>query len=912
MPEQLTKLRPDRDLQCYFERPSAIAGMSEATATGFVLSGTWRQQFDWAVIEWNRDNTFEHPLLRNLPDGDLSGITLSWDEERVNCIPVDSTLYPTVDWPHLRVWAMAGASEQFHKVPLKRHAVPVSGSYACSSATFNLGGTLTVGDYVGLSWSDEQYNHMVSSGDTLNSVASSLAQYINTFSPTMRASATGTTITLVYTGPGATIATSTVGANGNRLGAYGFVSGSRTEIWTPAAATFSGGTSPSVWRFTLDFSNLRDVDDVAIPTTNVRKLRWTYAADLQSQAYQRSEFAVNVTNWNVSGSNTQYRVAGPGTIRIENSSRRVSYAGEWASASGNFSGGTISYTNQPGSAVSISYTAGTVHQLYLGTRYAANGTLVQVSVDGQTAQTLSLALAGEDVLARMRLGQFSAGSHTVSISHVGAADTYFYFDFLEAAIPTLDLPDPAPDAKLTLATDWDTDHSISLAAERTAWLIHKLGFRGRVNHYVGALWFYELFRSGHSYASATLTFSGVPAFSEITSVTINRVGLPASSATVLSHLNRMGDTAETIAKAFELVINNGYTGIWASAVANTLTIYSRSMGLDGNQFTVGASPTSGAFTISPAFATFSGGVEGDWRTDLTATPRINRAARDWTRSFFESLGGYGLTGTCAFSTELQHGDPSPAVGIAQRYPSGNAVLLNTPALQTNFSPISLAYWKNVYSDMAQVMAEAGATPYLQFGEVQWWYFPYDGSGLPFHDQYTKDQFLAAYGFPLRAVPHGEVSTSSYPEEAAFLSTLIGSFTSEIMTHVRTIYPSAQFEVLYPTDVNEGDFNRAINYPSHWSPANLDNLKTESFIYTYSRDLNKCRASMQFGVAKGFTREKRSHLIGISDAYSPWLKESRLAHAENVESIVFFALDQFCLIGYPAPLPRSSRRSGKMG
>jgi hypothetical protein len=38
--------------------------------------------------------------------------------------------------------------------------------------------------------------------------------------------------------------------------------------------------------------------------------------------------------------------------------------------------------------------------------------------------------------------------------------------------------------------------------------------------------------------------------------------------------------------------------------------------------------------------------------------------------------------------ELQHGDPAPEAGIAQRYPSGIAVMLNTPALQTNCSPAS--------------------------------------------------------------------------------------------------------------------------------------------------------------------------------------------------------------------------------
>src|SRR5262249_18345186 len=107
--------------------------MSQASAAGFTVSGAWRQQFDWAVIEWNRDNTFEHPLFRNLPDGDLSGIQLSYEETRENCIPLDSNLYHTVDWPSLRIWAESGGAEQVYFVPLKDHAEPIEGSYAPAS-----------------------------------------------------------------------------------------------------------------------------------------------------------------------------------------------------------------------------------------------------------------------------------------------------------------------------------------------------------------------------------------------------------------------------------------------------------------------------------------------------------------------------------------------------------------------------------------------------------------------------------------------------------------------------------------------------------------------------------------------------------------------------------------------------------
>ena len=44
-----------------------------------------------------------------------------------------------------------------------------------------------------------------------------------------------------------------------------------------------------------------DATGALVPTTHVRKMRWTWAADLQSGDFERSEFAVAVTNWRVSG-----------------------------------------------------------------------------------------------------------------------------------------------------------------------------------------------------------------------------------------------------------------------------------------------------------------------------------------------------------------------------------------------------------------------------------------------------------------------------------------------------------------------------------------------------------------------------------------------------------------------------------
>jgi hypothetical protein len=263
--------------------------------------------------------------------------------------------------------------------------------------------------------------------------------------------------------------------------------------------------------------------------------------------------------------------------------------------------------------------------------------------------------------------------------------------------------------------------------------------------------------------------------------------------------------------------------------------------------------------------------------------------------------------------ELQHGDPSPEAGIAQRYPSQAPVVLNTPAIQTNFSPASTAFWQQVYLDMATVMSAAGIVPYLQFGEVQWWYFPYDGSGMPFYDAYTADTFQSQYGRALSLIADNNVDPQSIPQEAEFLPSLIGNFTNQVMSYVRGTYPDCRFEVLYPTDVNSTSLNKVINYPSgDWTNDKLDCLKTESFTYTYSRNLNLSKSSIDASAGHGFPPSKRSHLVGIGDSSTAWLKEARLAEAAGCESVVLFALDQFCLIGYALPLSRGMRRSIRLG
>lgn len=935
MPETLEKLRPDRDLQVYFERPSAIAAISGATPHGFTASGTWRQQFDWCVVEWNRDNVFEHPRFRNLPDGDLSGLTLTYEETRDNCIALDSDLYPTVDWPYLRIWAEndaddlptdsahSGIDETFYQIPLRDHAEAIEGSYVPATATFELKGAPGAGDIIGLAWMGENFKHDVGFGEGLDVIAASIVTKINAGSAWVTATSSGAVVTLQCAGQLMDGIPVLQGANGNKLGAYGTVSGTGSEYWEPAAATFSGGELPSKWRVTLAFDSLVDRYGVTVPTHNVRKMRWTYAAAMQTGAYERSEYAAVISNWSVTGANRAYRVAGPGSRRIEDNDRRASYygggwltsGGQLAGQKGNFSGGTIQRTGTYGDSVTIPYHCPQNHELYLGTRLLTSGGVIALRVDSEEARVLPLAAYGEDILVRLPLGSYGPGDHTVLISHNGTGPygSDFFFDFVEIAIPAGTVHDQPEESTVTLATDWDTDHSLAIPAERTAWMIHSLGYKGRVNHYVGALWFYEMYRKDHQYASVTVDFTGTPTVNEYTDITIGRVGDPASEIRV-RHLNLYGDTATTIAKAFEMEFNRGYTALRAEAAGTRLTLYARAMGDAGEAVSLAVSPASGAFALTKSADHLTGGVNGNWYTDTAAVPSINRACRDWSLRFYEACRDYGLDVTAAFSLELQHGDPTPEAAIAQRYSNNEPCLLNTPALQTNFSPVSQAYWQKVHLEMAGIMADSGLVPYMQLGEVQWWYFPNMGPfdppiSMPYYDEYTKTQFQSTYGFPMRYIGHQYVDPADFPEEASLLPSLIGAFTDGVREHVLAVHPNCRWEVLYPTDVNDTPWGRLVNYPNlAWTPEKLTSLKTESFSFTFARDLNKSKYSIGYGEAKGFERTKRSFLVGPGDSSTTWQKEAQMAKQQNLDSIVLFALDQFCLIGYPTPFWKQQKRS----
>ena len=58
--------------------------------------------------------------------------------------------------------------------------------------------------------------------------------------------------------------------------------------------------------------------------------------------------------------------------------------------------------------------------------------------------------------------------------------------------------------------------------------------------------------------------------------------------------------------------------------------------------------------------------------------------------------------------------------------------------------------------------------------------------------------------------------------------------------------------------------------------------------------------------------RAENYLVMGDPTTAWVKEAQFARGKGFESVVLFALDQMCLIGYALPLPETFRRSVRLG
>ncbi len=252
--EQILKLQPNRTLYLRgFDGTGAAASLLQTSASGFTVSGVFRDMADFCVLViYDADNTFEHYSIRYLPSFDLSGMVLSFNLSYQGLQAIDSAKYSWIDWATLDAIDAAGqpvvnAAGQ----PLVRlwdYAMLESGNYSVAQGTYTLTapGGCTVYDRLTLFVNNAAFDFVAQGAEAAADVAQWFATAINTYdwstffqsSVSVLASADPSgTLTLKYARTG------TVSISGNTLE---WVSGIKFPGIAAGSTIYVGGTAYTV------------------------------------------------------------------------------------------------------------------------------------------------------------------------------------------------------------------------------------------------------------------------------------------------------------------------------------------------------------------------------------------------------------------------------------------------------------------------------------------------------------------------------------------------------------------------------------------------------------------------------------------------------------------------------------------
>ncbi len=710
------------------------------------------------------------------------------------------------------------------------------------------------------------------------------------------------------------------GYDGNMLRMYAHWKNDRlrTENRT---AVFEGGSSDATWRVTLDFAAL------GIP--EIRQMWLTFAPPLTDEpAFSPIEWEAEFTNWTLEGPESlrMLQVAGPGSVRIEDTDPRCQYSGNWTIETGFFSGGQAHVASSANDTLRISYRCFHTHDLYLGTSLYTDRGVVGVRLDGDEETDLNCSLDSEPATNTRRLirSGVGPGAHTVDLRLKEPG--FFYFDFLEAAVPS-DIPDPLPSLpNLAPALDYSTDHTYKLPPARILWMFDQLGYGGPLNEYLGVFWWNQRKSVNAVLPQASVSFGGQ--FQPGDQIFVE-IGGQVLGKSVLAD-----ETPEIIALHFEYQINGTLVGVRAEAQGNVLTITSRSASA-AYSFTLSAQveAVSGSTGTAVVSGSLMGGSPGVWEVDAAAAPALNAGARAWHSDLFRECAATNREIVVAASLELVN----PPQGFAAVFPDGQPVetAVGFGALRSThcaFNSLMLDYQKKVFADVADLMAASGLTPQLQFGEFLWWFFTNWSSenpsgGMAYYDEETKQAALAALGRPLHIfrAPTDDPSVNGF-EDANFLRSRLRDYVASLIAHVKTLHPSAQFEVLFPYDVNHpvpagahqlgGRLNRYVNFPAEWETketSGLDRLKMEALDFgAWSRNLDLALTAIHFPVSLGWPKGSIRHLIPVFRAGYPWEKEFNYAVGLGIPAVNLWAFDHICLFNLAPHPARPFARSARFG
>jgi hypothetical protein len=695
------------------------------------------------------------------------------------------------------------------------------------------------------------------------------------------------------------------GRDGNMIQLYTLASSPTTTSFDSALYQLTGGSSAVAWNISLDFT--------ALGIDSIRQCWLTFAPSLtDGAAYTANEWLATFSNWQVNGTDTALQVAGPGSVRIEETDSACSFTGTWTQESGFYSKYFANAASVVNDSVTVSYTCQFTHNLYMGTSLYSDRGTAGIRLDGDTETLLDCLVNTSSAIVTRRLLRTAvpAGTHSVVIRVQQAG--VIYFDFLEAAVLS-DVPDAlAPRPNISGALDFDTDQTYMVSPSRLLWMMNKLGYAGPINEYLGVFWWNQRVASGATFSTAQITFAGAFASGDSIVLTFNPPGGAQLGKSVFP-----ADTPVTIANHFAAYINSSLVSAWAAVSGGVLTITARSQGSAYDLvLSIQVTSAAGAATISPAQP--AAGIVPQWIVDDTVSPPINNAVSDWHADFYAQCAAAGLAVVTSCSMELVN----PPAGYVALFPNGSAVSTATGFGSLNSSQCAagaanlLAYQKAVYRNIAQMQLTAGLVPSVQYGEFLWWYFADPaGSGMGYYDAETAAAALTALGRPLHTfmTPNDDPTVNS-SADALFLRNRLRDYVAALVADIRSAFPTVKCEVLWPYDVNypTQQLNRYVNLPVEWQlqpSSGLDTVKVEALSFSTSlRDLDLALQAITLFPNFGWPLAALRYLVPVFGIADAWERELALVWGAGLPFANLWALDHVCLYNLDVPEGPLERRS----
>lgn len=198
--------------------------------------------------------------------------------------------------------------------------------------------------------------------------------------------------------------------------------------------------------------------------------------------------------------------------------------------------------------------------------------------------------------------------------------------------------------------------------------------------------------------------------------------------------------------------------------------------------------------------------------------------------------------------------------------------------------------------------------------------------MALYDADTTEAAQAALGRPLHLfhTQDDDPSANNYAD-ANFLRARLESHAAGIIGHVKSCFPAARFEVLWPQDVNRpavyhtvplpfpqgGRLNSYLNLPASWQHdgGGLDRIKVECLSWgAYYRNLDLAKEGISYAFdTLAWPKSKVRYLIPWFNGGCPWKREYLQCRGLRLPHINFWALDHLSLLAWPVPLPQPGGR-----